>query len=173
MLTIRQARPTDCDAMCNAQRDAILQHYSASHGADAERWAASVDRGLCERRLASGMTIVVEESNALLGFAQFDTGNGAIDICVVPEAEKRAIASALLAVVEAEARNLGLDVLRLSAMLSAERLYLPAGYVVAGGGEMTLGHEAVLPCIIMEKRVQYSEHRPERRRSLARGGGEG
>lgn len=174
MLTIRQARSSDYDTMCGVQRAAIVQHYSASHDdATAERWAGLVNPGLCERWLASEITIVAEESNSLLGFAQFDTDKGAIEICVVPEAEKRAVASALLAVIETEARTRGLDALRLSAMLNAERLYAPSGFVGIGAGEMTLGPEAVLPCVIMEKQLQYGASRPERRRSLARVSSEG
>ena len=166
MLTIRQARPSDCDAMCDIHRAAIVHHYSRTHGQEtAHGWAASLRKDICERWLASEMTVVAEEPGAFLGFAQFDGDNGAIAICVLPEAEKRAIASALLAVVETEARTRGLDSLRLSAMLNSERLYIPSGFSVTGATEEPLSNDVSLPCIRMEKQLQYSEPRPERRRT--------
>jgi ribosomal protein S18 acetylase RimI-like enzyme len=172
MLTIRQARPSDCDAMCGIDRSAILHHYAPTHGEQtASNWAASLTNDICDHWLASEMTIVAEESTSLLGFAQFDGDTGEIEICVAPEAEKRAIASALLAVIETEARTRGLDALRLSAMLNSERLYSPSGFTGSGAGEMRLGRDLMLPCVRMEKQLQYSEPRPERRRSLSRVGG--
>src|SRR5689334_755943 len=121
MLTIRQAQLSDCDAMCSIQRAAILHHYSATHGEDTARnWSAGVSADVCRLWLASEMAIVAEEGHSLLGFAQFDGETGSIEICVLPEAEKRAIASALLAVIETEARTRGLDSLRLCALLDSE-----------------------------------------------------
>src|SRR5689334_145669 len=173
MLTIRQARPSDCDAMCGIDRSAILHHYAPTHGDEtAGKWAAALTSDVCVHWLASEMTIVAEEASSLLGFAQFDGETGEIEICVLPEAEKRAIASALLAVIETEARTRGLDTLRLAAMLNSERLYSPSGFKGSGVGEMRLGRDLTLPCVRMEKQLQYSEPRPERRRSLVRVGSE-
>ena len=174
MLTIRQARASDCQAMCDIDRAAILQRYAPTHGDEtARQWAESLTPDTSERRLSAEMTIVAEESNSLLGFARFDGETGEIDIGVLPDAEKRAIASALLAVIETEARTRGLDTLRLSAMLNSERLYTPAGFVGLGAGEMRIGGAFTLPCVRMEKQLQYAEPRPERRRSLVRGNAEG
>jgi GNAT superfamily N-acetyltransferase len=174
MLTIRQARASDCDSMRDIERSAIVQHYAPTHGADtANNWAASLTKDACDRWLASGMTIVAEEASALLGFAQFNGETGDVDICIHPSAEKRAIAAALLAVVETEARTRGLDSLRLSAMLNSERLYTTSGFVGTGAAEMRLTTDLSLPCIRMEKLLQYAETRPERRRSVARACGEG
>ena len=173
MLTIRQARPADCEAMCGIDRAAITHHYAPTHGEEtAQQWAASLTSDICDRWLASEMTIVAEESGSLLGFAEFDADSGEIEICVSPEAEKRAIASALLAVIETEARTRGLDTLRLSAMLNAERLYTASGFTGSGAGELRLGRDLALPCVRMEKQLQYSERRPERRRPLTRVGAE-
>ena len=160
--------------MCDIDRAAIIHHYAPTHGDETARiWAASLGGDICDHWLASDMTIVAEEANSLLGFAQFDGETGEIELFVLPEAEKRAIASALLAVIETEARTRGLDVLRLSAMLNSERLYAPSGFTGSGAGEMRLGRDVALPCVRMEKQLQYSEPRPERRRSLTRVIGEG
>ncbi len=173
MLTIRQARESDCDAMCDIDRAAIVHHYTPTHGGEiARKWADSLTKDICDHWLASEMTIVAEESDSLLGFAQFDADSGEIEICVRPEAQNRAIASALLAVIEAEARTRGLDALRLSAMLNAERLYTPCGFIGTGAAEMRLGRDLALPCVRMEKRLQYAEPRPERRKSLVRASSE-
>jgi GNAT superfamily N-acetyltransferase len=166
MLTIRQARESDCAAMCDIHRAAIVHHYSPTHGEEtARKWAGMFRTGVCEEWLASGMMIVAEEPSSLLGFAQFDGDTGDIEICVLPEAEKRAIASALLAVIETEARTRGLDSLHLCAMLNSERLYIPSGFAGAGAGTMALSSDACLPCVTMEKLLQYTEPRPERRRT--------
>jgi GNAT superfamily N-acetyltransferase len=174
MLTIRQALPSDCDAMCEIHRAAIVHHYAATHGVEAaQNWARGIRTEICERWLASEMTIVAEEPGCLLGFAQFDGESGAIEICVLPEAEKRAIASALLAVIETEARTRGLDTLRLCAMLNSERLYVPSGFTASGATEILLGEEVRIPGVRMEKQLQYAEPRPERRRAaMARIGSE-
>ena len=174
MLTIRQARPSDREAICDIDRAAIIHHYARSHGDEtARRWAMSFGDDVCDHWLASEMTIVAEEAGSLLGFAQFDGETGEIEICVLPDVEKRAIAAALLAVIEAEARTRGLDALRLSAMLGCERLYSPAGFVGSGAGEMRIGSALTLPCVCMEKQLQYADPRPERRRSLTRVTGQG
>ena len=170
MLTIRQAFPSDCDAMCEVHRTAIVRHYSPTHGDQAAHaLAASIHADLCAFRMASEMTIVAEEPGRLLGFAQFDGGSGRIEMCVVPEAEKRAIASALLAVIETEARSRGLGALLLCAMLNSESLYLPYGFAVIGKGEIALGNDVRIPGVRMEKQLQYSEPRAERRRAAMAG----
>ena len=172
MLTIRQAHESDRDAMCDLYRSAILHQYTATHGEEkARQWAAALDVEMCERWLASEMTIVAEESNSLLGFGQFDADTGDIAMCVLPEAEKRAIGSALLAVIETEARTRGVDVLRLCALLNSERLYMPSGFTGTGVGEIPLSNGMKLPCVCMEKRLVYTEPRPERRRTARVGAG--
>lgn len=169
MLTIRQAQPSDCDAMVDIHRSAIAHYYASTHGEEIARdWAASVTSDVCAHWLASEMTIVAGEADSLLGFARFDGDSGDIDICVRPEVEKRAIAAALIAVVEAEARTRGIYILHLSAMLNAERVYTASGFVGIDAGEMRLGRDLVLPCIRMEKRLHRAEPRAERRRSLSR-----
>jgi hypothetical protein len=173
-LTIRQAFPSDCDAMCAIHRAAIVHHYSPAHGNEtAQDWAGRVRTDICEHWLASGMTIVAAEADSLLGFAQFDGESGAIEICVLPEAEKRAIVSALLAVIETEARTRNLDALHLCAMLDSERLYVPSGFAAIGAGEILLDNDVRIAGVRMEKQLQYAEPRPERRRAaMARMGSE-
>jgi GNAT superfamily N-acetyltransferase len=174
MLTIRQAFPSDCDAMCAVHRSAIVHHYAPTHGDQtAQTWAGRVCPDICQHWLSTRMTIVAEEAKSLLGFAQFNGESGAIEICVLPEAEKRPLASALLAVIETEARTRNLDTLRLCAMLGSERLYIPAGFAATGSGEIRLSGDLHLPGVRMEKQLQYSEPRPERRRALTRVSGGG
>jgi GNAT superfamily N-acetyltransferase len=160
--------------MCDLYRAAILHHYSPTHGEQAARgWAGSLRGEVFGACLASGMTIVAEEMGVLLGLALFEPDSGGIEICILPDAEKRAIASALLAVIETEARTRGLDSLRLCAMLNSERLFIPSGFAVTGPGEDPVARAARLPCVRMEKPLQYAEFRPDRRRTaLARMGTE-
>ena len=75
----------------------------------------------------------------------------------------------LLRPVRAEhARARGVDVIRLRAATSAERSYAAAGYAVVGADEYALPGGPTLPCIRMEKRLDYEEPRPERRRNAFR-----
>ena len=166
MLTIRQAKPTDCDAMCDVQRESILQHYSRTYGEErARRWAGEVSAEACRERLNSAMVIVAEESGTLLGFAHFNGETGEVEVLATREAEQRAIPAALLAVIETEARTRGIGALRLTAMLNNERLYVPSGFSASEAAENTFAAGSTLPCLKMEKRLQYAEPRADRRRN--------
>jgi N-acetylglutamate synthase-like GNAT family acetyltransferase len=166
MLTIRQAQQSDCDAMCTVQRAAIVHHYTRNHGVEsAQRWAKLVRTDICQQWLSSEMVIVAEELDTVLGFAQFNGDSGNVEVSVLPDAEKRAIPAALLAVIETEARSRGLESLLLSAMLNSERLYIGSGFSVIGAGEIPLSDGTGLSCVRMKKVLQYAEPRPERRRN--------
>jgi predicted N-acetyltransferase YhbS len=169
MLTIRQARETDCQALCAVQRAAIVRHYSRKLGeADARARAELVDAAALGRTIEAAMVIVAEEGGSLLGFAQFDAATGEIELSCSGDAEQRAIPAALLAVIETEARSRGLGTLNVHAMLGTESLFTPSGF---GSAPRRTGQEAgdgSLPTLKLEKRLVYAEPRPERRRN---GGG--
>jgi GNAT superfamily N-acetyltransferase len=165
MLTIRQARPSDCEGMRDIHRAAVLEHYSRTYREQANAWAEQLQTAAFDQALAGGMTIVAEESSLLLGFARFDADTARIDLSVRPEAEKRAISSALLAVIETEARSRSLETLQLCALLYSEHLYLPSGFVATGAAEFPLFGGPRMPCVTMEKRLEYAEIRQERRRN--------
>jgi GNAT superfamily N-acetyltransferase len=165
MLTIRQARPSDCEGMRDIHRAAILEHYSRTYHQQANAWAEQLQTAAFDEVLAGGMTVVAEEASLLLGFARFEPESGQIDLSVRPEAEKRAISSALLAVIETEARSRSVGSLKLCALLYSEHLYLPSGFVATGAAEFPLFGGPRLPCVTMEKPLQYAEPRPERRRT--------
>ena len=167
MLTIRQAQTTDCDAMCAVERAAVLRHYGDSEES-ARSMAEKVDASALRRQIDRAMVIVAEEAGRLLGFALFDAATGKIDLCCSPDAEKRAIPAALLAVIETEARARGLDTLKLYAMRETEGLYASSGYApVSSGVNSTYADGDSLPKVRLEKRLVYAEPRPERRRNGA------
>lgn len=173
MLTIRQARAGDCDSICTLHRSAILHTCAQPYGQEAAQdWARQLLPTAYEGAIAAGNVVVVEENGQLLGFTQFDAEQGEIDALYAhPEAEKRGIASALLVIVEDEARARGLKSLRLRALASAEVFYAAAGYATVGPSEHCLPEGAKLPCIRMEKHLDYEAPRPERRRNGARANG--
>ncbi|MGH9523882.1 MAG: GNAT family N-acetyltransferase, partial [Terriglobales bacterium] len=125
MLTIRQARDTDCDAICAIQRAAIVRHYSRTLGEEVARARAeSVDAAALERSIEAGTVIVAEEIGTLLGFAQFNGATAEIELSCNADAETRAIPAALLAVIETEARSRGLKALKVRAMTGTESMYI-------------------------------------------------
>jgi putative acetyltransferase len=165
MLTIRQARTSDCEAVCGIHRAAIVHHYSRVHGDEANKWAELLRPDSYKNSAESGSMILAEEAGHALGFADFNDDTGEINMSILPEAEKRYVASALLAVVETEARKRGLDTLRVDAMVNTERMYIACGFEVSGAVEVPLSGAVTLPCIALQKQLVYTEPRPERRRS--------
>lgn len=165
MLTIRQARSSDCEAVCGLQRAAIVHHYSPVHGDGAKKWAELLQPDSYRERIETGSMILAEQSGQALGFANFNGDTGEIEMSVLPEAEKRYIASALLAVIETEARKRGLESLRVSALVNSERMYTACGFEVSGAVEVPLSAAVSVPCIAMQKRLAYNEQREERRRN--------
>lgn len=163
MLTIRQARGSDCEAMCAMQRAAIARYYARSLGQEgAAARAQKVNAATMERTLDAAMVIVAEEAATLLGFAQFNAATGVVELTCRPDAEQRAIPAALLAVIETEARSRGLEKLKLSAMPDTEGMYAASGFVPT---PLTAAGVNSLPAVRLEKRLAYSEPRPERRRN--------
>lgn len=170
MLTIRQARSSDSDAICAVQSAAIVRHYARTLGDDFARGRAErVDTAVFRSKIEAAMVIVAEEAGALLGFAQFDGTTGEIELSCNPDAEQRAIPAALLAVIETEARARGLDLLHARAMIGTASLYVASGFAPASATatQSQPSGEAPLPILKLEKRLVYAEPRPERRRNGA------
>ena len=166
MLTIRQARPSDCDAICAVHRDAILRHCSSgATEKQARGWADSMTAEFCEQWLETTMVIVGEELGTLLAFAAFDPSNGHIEVCATRAAEERAIPAALVAVVEAEARTRDMDMLRVLAMPGSDKLFIGYGYAVEQGHAAVTPRLPGPPPIPLSKKLTYLEPRPERRRN--------
>ena len=170
MLTIRQARDTDREAICEVHRAAVLHTCAEVHGEDvAAKWAGLLLPETHEPSAGTRALLVAEEAGCVLGFAQFDQASGEVEaVYTHPGTEKRGIGSALLVIIEDDARARGVDVIRLRAATSAERFYAAAGYAVVGAAEYAIAEGATLPCIRMEKRLDYEEPRPERRRNSFR-----
>ena len=166
MLTIRQARTSDCDALREARRDAIVRHFAPSHGENAaHKWADGVDGHTCAQWLSSKMVIVAEEHGLTLAFAGFDPGRAEIEVVATETAEQRAIPAALVAVIEAEARARELDRLQLVAVPGSEKLFTMSGFQV--DVSQSIAHESGQgpPSVKLSKKLVYAEPRPERRRN--------
>lgn len=165
MLTIRQARASDRDAICVARRDAIVRHCGPSHGDRmAHKWADSVDGESCAQWLTSRIVIVAEEHGLMLAFAGFDPNRAELEVVATETAEQRAIPAALVAVVEAEARARELDRLRVVAVAGSEKLYTVCGFHV-DTHQPTEGASQGPPEVRLSKKLLYAERRPERRRN--------
>lgn len=76
---------------------------------------------------------------------------------VAPEHGRRGIGRAILREVEADAREWGMFLLRLTALLSAERFYRALGYAGEARGHMRLPDGARLGCVRLEKLIAAHE----------------
>jgi len=72
---------------------------------------------------------------------------------VAPELGRRGVGRAIMCAVEADAREWGMFLLRLTAMLSAERFYRAQGYAGEARGHMRLPDGARLGCVRLEKLI--------------------
>jgi GNAT superfamily N-acetyltransferase len=72
---------------------------------------------------------------------------------VAPEQGRRGIGSAIMRAVERDARTWGIFLLRLTAMLPAERFYRALGYTGDARGHLRLPDGARLGCLRLEKPI--------------------
>lgn len=104
--------------------------------------------------LRAGGGIVVEEGGVIVGYAILDTDSGEVDaVFVEPSRQGAGIGQALMAAVEAMAREAGLDRLFLSASLNAVAFYGRAGFRVLR--ERLYPHRSgiLVRSMLMEKRL--------------------
>jgi GNAT superfamily N-acetyltransferase len=78
-------------------------------------------------------------------------------VFVAPEHSRRGIGRALMRAVEADAREWGIFLVRLTAMLSAERFYRALGYRGEARGHMRLPDGARLGCVRLEKLIAVEQ----------------
>jgi putative acetyltransferase len=130
-LFIRPYRPSDLDQIIavfqRAVREIAYKDYSQSQIA---AWS-TVDRARWEPRRQTRPTWVAEAGGTIAGFADLED-DGHLDLMYVhPDFQGRGIATALLATVEARARELRLDRIYAEASITARSFFERRGFRVA------------------------------------------
>jgi putative acetyltransferase len=96
--------------------------------------------------------VVAERGAEVVAFGQLDLGRGEVEaVYVTPGAIGAGIGSAVLAHLEALARDHGLRVLALCASLNAEAFYARRGYQARGREKHPLTAAMAVDCIRMDK----------------------
>jgi GNAT superfamily N-acetyltransferase len=105
----------------------------------------------CYARFTKAGEIVATGNNPVPGVATVRS------MFVAPEHARRGVGRAIMRAVEADARDWGMFLLRLTAMLSAERFYRALGYAGEARGHMRLPDGARLGCVRLEKLIAAHE----------------
>jgi GNAT superfamily N-acetyltransferase len=104
-------------------------------------------RAPCYARFTKNGDIVATGSTPVPGVATVRS------MFVAPEAGRRGVGRAIMRAVEADARDWGIFLLRLTAMLSAEKFCRAVGYSGEARGYMRLPDGARLGCLRLEKLI--------------------
>jgi putative acetyltransferase len=127
--TIRRAAPGDHDALIEVFRRSVREVASRDYSAkQIEAWSS----GPLDWRDGMGNRVVfaAEQNGALVGFIQYDPPDH-IDMTYVDPAHlRRGVASALLTVLEAEARLRKVTVLHVEASSTSKPFFEACGYTL-------------------------------------------
>lgn len=130
---IRPAMPVDAEQICAVVRRSIVELCVEDHGNDPailSRWLANKTVENVTRWIANPENInaVAESGGRLLAAACIRRDGELILNYVSPDARFKGVSSKMLAFMEAQARALGLDVVRLESTRTARRFYSSRGY---------------------------------------------
>ena len=159
-MLIRRARPDEAAEICDVLRRSIAELCGADHHDDPailHRWLANKTPKIVEGWIAhpdNFVLVAVEEETVLaVGIVRHD---GEITCNYVsPDARFRGVSKAMLAQLEATARDHGNDVCNLISTETAHRLYLSAGYEDCGVPQGKFGTTSSFP---MLKRLTGESH---------------
>jgi N-acetylglutamate synthase-like GNAT family acetyltransferase len=157
-MQIRRATIADAPQACSVLRRSIAELCYADHGGDAAllaKWLSNKTVENVGRWIASSHFFVAEEDGRLLGCAAMD-GTGKITLnYVAPDARFRGVSKALVGVLEATARKLGLEECRLESTQTALRFYQALGY--ARSDESYTMPLTGTPATVLRKRLRQEE----------------
>ncbi len=154
-MEIRRARMSDAETICALLRRSIIELCVADHRDD----PAILDAWLANKIPDNVRRWIERPDNNLLVAAEGDdilavgcvTDSGEITLNYVsPEARFRGVSKAMLAALEAAARERGAESCALVSTETARRFYASAGYLEQGPPERRLGSKSSYP---MAKRL--------------------
>jgi GNAT superfamily N-acetyltransferase len=148
-IQIRTAAPGDALAACNVLRRSILESCVQDHRNDPQLLAAWLGNKTAHNvgnwlAAPTNHTLVAERDGELVGVALL-TQAGKLSLCyVLPEVQHSGVGKALLAGVEAKAREWGIGVVRLHSTAAGRAFYARNGYTNAGKESSCYGLECDL-----------------------------
>jgi GNAT superfamily N-acetyltransferase len=152
---IREARIEDAPGACDVLRRSIIELCSSDHGGDPAILAQWLANKTPEHvaswigRAGNHLLVATEDAAILAVGAVTDQGEITLNY-VSPDVRFRGVSRALLAQLEAKARELGNGVCTLTSTETARRFYLSAGYVEQGPPRGSFGTSSGYP---MAKRL--------------------
>jgi GNAT superfamily N-acetyltransferase len=156
-MQIRQAWPSDVQALADAHLDSIRAIGSAFYPLDiVEAWAAAVTPELYVRAMAGGEVFFVavdtQAPDEVAGFSSHLVAEGrhGVSVYVRGSVSRQGIGSALLREAEAHARARGARVLEIEASLPGVEFYFAQGYESVGPIAVTMSGQQV-ECVAMRK----------------------
>ena len=161
LFNIRRSTPDDAEGILHA-------HYSAVHETaktdypeqvlnvwsgpiDAQRIAARRTKMETDKSLIS--FVAVDKVGTVFGFGELVPPETLGAIYVAASAGRRGVASALFNMLEAEARELGMKVLRMESSLTAVPFYVKHGFRELQRRTHRLADGLTMACVFMEKRL--------------------
>lgn len=153
-MNVRRATATDAAEACNVLRRSITELCHLDHAGDTamlSKWLSNKTVENVLRWIARDHFFVAEEGFRLLGVAAINDAGTITVNCVAPEARFRGVSTALIAALEATARNLGLAECRLESTWTALRFYRSLGY--ADTEESYILPLTGMPAMVLRKRL--------------------
>jgi putative acetyltransferase len=156
---IRRSTPQDAEGMLRA-------HYSAVHDtaktdypdAVLNLWSRPVDAQRIAGYRAKMQTdksvisfVADDDSSQILGYGELVPPETLGAIYVAAPAGRRGVATALLRTLEAEARDMGMKVLRMESSLTAFAFYIRHGFRELERRRHPLSDGLAMDCVYMEK----------------------
>jgi putative acetyltransferase len=155
---VRPWKEADTDELGELFRRSVREVASRDYRpAQIEAWVkAPGEIEAWTERMSSRISFVAEAAGRLIGFIQYDPPDHIDMTYVHPEHQRRGVAAALLATVEAEARRRGVNVLNVEASITSRPFFLSRGFeiitpqIVTARGEEFLNYR-------MAKRLAHPE----------------
>ena len=130
--TVRRWTPADTQELAELFRRSVREVASRDYRpAQIEAWAAAPgDEAAWEESMRLRIVFVAEEVRRLIGFIQYEPSDHIDMTYVHPERQRMGVASALLAELEAEARNRGAAILNVEASITSRPFFQRRGFEV-------------------------------------------
>lgn len=130
--TVRRWTEADTEELGEVFRKSVREVASRDYRpAQIEAWVrAPGEIETWTERMRSRVSFVAEEAGRLIGFIQYEPPDHIDMTYVHPETQRRGVASALLAALEAEAQARGVSLLNVEASITSRPFFEARGYEV-------------------------------------------